>query len=118
MNFIKSTCEDAQKAIWQGYEKAVAAGAIKAAGGIEAPRAELSKSEEAKGAFFSGFAMRNASAFAMNPKEIAGIIAEHMRLEGTCFERIEIKGPGFINLYSSQRWYEGVLRGIEGEGEG
>src|SRR5699024_10270340 len=47
----------------------------------------------------------SARVFGMAPRKIAEAVAAHVSLEGSHFERIEIAGPGFINLFLSASWF-------------
>ena len=49
------------------------------------------------GDFATNFAMQSARTFHMNPRQIAGILAE--RIHGSWLDHIQIAGPGFINFY-------------------
>ena len=53
----------------------------------------------------SNLAMASARVFGMAPHKIAVAVAAHVSLEGSHFERIEIAGPGFINLFLSASWF-------------
>ena len=53
----------------------------------------------------SNLAMASARVFGMAPRKIAEAVAAHVSLEGSHFERIEIAGPGFINLFLSASWF-------------
>ena len=45
--------------------------------------------------------MAGARAFHKAPRQIAQAIVDHLNLEGSLFDRVEIAGPGFINFYLS-----------------
>ena len=45
-------------------------------------------------------AMGAAKAMKANPRELAGEIVRHLELDGIA-ERVEIAGPGFINIHLS-----------------
>ena len=63
-------------------------------------------------------AMVCARPFRNNPRAIAQSIVEKIRLEGSCFERCEVAGPGFINFFYSPLWYAQVLKAVLEEKEG
>ena len=65
----------------------------------------------------SNLAMAGARAFRKAPRMIAEAITAHLpELTGTNFDRVEIAGPGFINLYASLSWFTDVVRAaIENE---
>ena len=59
----------------------------------------------------SNLAMAGARAFRKAPRMIAEAITAHLpELTGTNFDRVEIAGPGFINLYASLSWFTDVVR--------
>ena len=59
----------------------------------------------------SNLAMAGARAFRKAPRMIAEAITAHLpELTGTNFDRVEIAGPGFINLYTSLSWFTDVVR--------
>ncbi len=57
-------------------------------------------------------AMVCARPFRNNPRVIAQKIAEKLRLEGSCFERCEVAGPGFINFFYAPDWYARVIGSV------
>ena len=58
----------------------------------------------------SNLAMAGARAFHRAPRQIAQAIVNRMDLTGSPFDRVEIAGPGFINLFLGQAWFTDVLR--------
>ena len=58
----------------------------------------------------SNLAMAGARTFRKAPRMIAEAITAHLpALDDTAFDRVEIAGPGFINLYASLSWFTGVV---------
>lgn len=58
----------------------------------------------------SNFAMAGARVFGMPPRKIAAAMAAAMpALEETHFSRVEIAGPGFINLFLAPGWFADVV---------
>ena len=57
----------------------------------------------------SNAAMAGARAFHKAPRQIAQAIVDHLNLEGSLFDRAEIAGPGFINLFLGAHWFTSVL---------
>lgn len=102
-NLLKKMLQDATNA-------AIAAG--------ELPQAEIAEfivekpSNKANGDFSSNIAMACAKSFKKAPRVIAQIIADHLDLSGTVFERMEIAGPGFLNFFLSGEYYSSILRDI------
>ena len=52
----------------------------------------------------------------MAPRAIAQVIVDHLELEGSYFDKVEIAGPGFLNFTLGAKWYGDVLAAIETEG--
>ena len=65
--------------------------------------------DSSHGDLASNFAMVSARAFHMSPRAIAQAVADNADLEGTPFEKIEIAGPGFINLFYGPQYYSEVI---------
>ncbi len=92
---------------------AQAAGAAMAAG--ELPEAELpafiveTPADTKNGDIASNLAMAGARAWHRAPKMIAETLLAHLALDGSCFERAEAAGPGFINLFLSPAYWGGVV---------
>ena len=60
----------------------------------------------------SNLAMAGARAFKKAPRQIAEALVAHLpSLEGSIFSRIEIAGPGFINLFLAPNWFTSVICG-------
>ena len=58
----------------------------------------------------SNMAMAGARAWHKAPKMIAEAILAHLpSLQGTCWDRAEVAGPGFINLYTGADWLSTVV---------
>ncbi len=68
------------------------------------------------GDFSANLAMMLAAQAKMNPRKAAQIIIDHMDLTGTLIERVEIAGPGFINLYLKSDWLHQLIREIYNQG--
>ena len=58
----------------------------------------------------SNLAMAGARAFHRAPRQIAQAIVDRLDLTGSPFDRVEIAGPGFINLFLGHAWFTDVLR--------
>ena len=65
----------------------------------------------------SNAAMAGARAFHKAPRQIAQGIVDHLNLEGSLFDRVEIAGPGFINLFLGAHWFTSVLQAAATEPE-
>ena len=55
-------------------------------------------------------AMAGARVFRKAPRQIAEAITARLDLTGALFDRVEVAGPGFINLFLGQGWFTSVLR--------
>ena len=58
----------------------------------------------------SNVAMAGARAFHKAPRQIAEAITAKLQLNGSLFDRFEVAGPGFINLFLGQDWFTSVVR--------
>ncbi|MGN1122988.1 MAG: arginine--tRNA ligase [Eubacterium sp.] len=67
---------------------------------------------KANGDYSSNAAMAGARSFKKAPAVIAQSIVNHIRLEDTLFERVEIAGPGFLNFFLSQKYYSEILKDV------
>ena len=65
--------------------------------------------DSSHGDLASNFAMASARVFRMNPRAVAQAIADNAVLDGTPFSKIEIAGPGFINLFYGNEYYHDVI---------
>jgi len=113
-NMIQSAKEQVAALTAAAYEKAAAAGALPAGAEVKAT-IEIPK-DTAHGDYASSFAMAGAKALHMAPRAIAQIIVDHLELEGSYFDKVEIAGPGFLNFTLGAKWYGDVLAAIEAEG--
>ncbi len=73
--------------------------------------------DKTHGDFATNLAMVSAKAFRMPPRNIAALICEALVLDGSCFERAEIAGPGFINLFLRRKWFSDVVKNVLEEKE-
>ena len=98
-----------------------AAAAAMASGAL--PQAELPSfiveipADVKNGDVASNLAMAGARAFRKAPRQIAEAIVGALDLSGSLFDRAEIAGPGFINLFLGSGWFTGVLRAACSEPE-
>ena len=78
---------------------------------VEPPR------EAAHGDLATNAAMVLAKLAGKNPKELAGVIAERLRLAPDV-EKVDVAGPGFINITVKAAFWPGVLRAVLASGAG
>ncbi len=81
----------------------------------ELPEAELPSfiveipADTKNGDIASNLAMAGARAYRKAPKMIADAIAANVELTDSCFSKIEVAGPGFINLFLAPSFFGGVV---------
>jgi arginyl-tRNA synthetase len=62
------------------------------------------------GDYSSNAAMLLAAPLGENPRDVAARLAERLREQlGGAVERIEVAGPGFVNLFLADEWYRGAM---------
>jgi len=106
--------QDAIRLVEAAYQKAVAAGVL--------PQAELPPiavevpKDVANGDWASTFALQCAKPLRMAPRQIAEHLIAHMALTDSCFDMVNIAGPGFLNFTLGQEWYEKALHRVFEQG--
>ena len=98
------------------YERAAAEGLLPAGAEVKAT-IEIPK-DTSHGDYASSYAMAGARALHQAPRAIAQTIVDHLDLEGSYFQKVEIAGPGFLNFTLGPKWYQAVLADVEREGTG
>lgn len=89
---------------------------------IEQPAIEVLRPKQAgHGDYSTNVAMVTAAALrksgaSSNPRAIAEIIAAHIPVDGL-IGRVEIAGPGFINIHLSERWLQQQVNAIIAAGD-
>ena len=87
------------------YKELIKRAAEAAVSAGELPEGELPEfivevpADSKNGNLASNAAMVSARAFHKSPRQIAEAIAAHLELEGSYFERAEVAGPGFLNVF-------------------
>ena len=114
INMIQKAKDQVQHLTAAAYEAAAAAGTLPAGVEVKA-NVEIPK-DVSNGDYTTTFALAAAKAMKKNPREIAGILLENLKLKGTYFASAEIAGPGFLNFRLSPVWYAEVLEAVESEG--
>ena len=66
------------------------------------------------GDFQTNFAMMNSKAIGKNPREIASTLVENFK-ENDLIEKLEIAGPGFINIHLKNNFLNNELKKIDNE---
>jgi arginyl-tRNA synthetase len=90
---------------------AAAAGAVTGAGGHSSVLPTLERSRKAGfGDYATNAAMLLAPRAGVPPREVAGRLAEELEQRlGAALERVEVAGPGFLNLFMSDAWLVAAL---------
>ena len=114
-NMIQGAKAQVARLTQAAYEKAAAGGLLPAGAEVRAT-VEIPK-DTSHGDYASSFAMAGAKALHMAPRQIAQIIVDHLELEGSYFQKVEIAGPGFLNFTLGPKWYGEVLSAVETEGD-
>ena len=114
-NMIQSARAQVAQLTQAAYEKAAAAGVLP--GGAEVSATIEIPKDTAHGDYASSFAMAGARALHKAPRVIAQAIVDHLDLEGSYFQKVEIAGPGFLNFTLGPKWYGEVLSAVEQQGE-
>lgn len=96
------------------FERGVAEGRWSSAG-AERYTVEVPK-REGQGDFSTNMAMVLAGLEKRNPRELATEISEYLTEDRSFIERVEVAGPGFVNIYVKLvRWHEVIGEVISGE---
>ncbi len=80
------------------------------------PAVEIPK-DTANGDYTTTFCLAASKAMRKNPREVANILTQHMKLDGTYFTSVEIAGPGFLNFRLGEKWYADVVEDVEREAD-
>ncbi|MGQ0669924.1 MAG: arginine--tRNA ligase [Actinomycetota bacterium] len=76
------------------------------------PEVELAKPKQKEfGDFSTNVALVLAARLGLNPREVAAVIVPHFP-PGGVVERVEVAGPGFINIFVGDEWLFDVLREV------
>ncbi len=112
---VKFTRESIKDIIVNAARRAIANGSLPEA---ELPNFNLEvPADRAHGDFAVNAALVWAKAFRSNPRKIAEALAENFDFEGTYIEKCEIAGPGFINLFLSDRYYAAIVNDVLKSGD-
>ncbi len=113
-NLIKSASQEMRGIIMSAMGVLVANGSFPAealpAFNIEIP------ADKTHGDFATNAAMVLAKPLKMPPRKIAELICSEAVLDGSCFSKCEIAGPGFINFFLSQSWFSNVVSSVLSDG--
>ena len=71
------------------------------------------------GDYASNAAMLLSKAAGEPPRDVAARLAEELQSRlGDAIERVEVAGPGFLNLFLTDAWYAAALRDVLAAGDG
>ncbi|MFV0413015.1 MAG: arginine--tRNA ligase, partial [Oscillospiraceae bacterium] len=100
--------QEARAMLGKAVDNAVAAGAL--AQKELPPFVVEVPGDTTHGDLAANLAMVSAKAFGMAPRKIAEAIVAHLpSLENSVFQKVEIAGPGFINLFLSDAYFGSVV---------
>lgn len=113
-NPLQAAKDEMRELLLNALGRAAASGAIPAEPipdfTIEVP------ADTAHGDLATNVAMVSAKALHMAPRKIAEAITAELVLDGSLFDRCEIAGPGFINLFFAQKWFSDTVADVNREG--
>ncbi len=116
MSRIVNTAEEQLRtAIGAAIREAIAAGELPA-GDLPEYTVEV-PGDRSHGDLATNVAMVSARAFRRAPRQIADALVAHLVLDGTYFDKVEVAGPGFINLFLSPAYYGDVVSDVLTQGE-
>src|SRR4029079_11227675 len=94
-----------------------AARSLRDGGDGPAPALERPPKDEL-GDYSSNAAMLLAAPLGENPRDVAERLREMLESSlGDSIERIEVAGPGFVNLFLADRWYRDAVAGLLAAGQ-
>ena len=114
MNMIQNAKAQVLSLTWSAYEAAVAAGLLPEGVSVK-PAVEIPK-DTANGDYTTTFCLAAAKAMRMNPRQVAQILMDNMKLEDSYFTSVEMAGPGFLNFRLGTKWFADTVECIEDEG--
>lgn len=109
-NLVAEAKAQYKELIEKAVNEAVAAG--------ELPEGEIPKfnieipADNKNGDLASNVAMVSAKAFRKSPRQIAEAIVSHMNLDQTYFEKAEVAGPGFLNVFYAPHWFAETVSAV------
>jgi len=109
-NLVAEAKAQYKELIEKAVKDAIAAG--------ELPEGEIPKfnieipADNKNGDLASNVAMVSAKAFRKAPRQIAEAIVSHISLDGTYFEKAEVAGPGFLNVFYAPHWFAETVSAV------
>lgn len=108
--------EQLQQAIKEAFQEAVEKSGLVEAGTQFTIHLETPK-DKANGDFATNLAMQLTKLAKKPPRAIAESILENIETEGTEIEKLEIAGPGFINITVRKAFLADVVKAVNEQGE-
>ncbi len=106
-NAVKDAKNDVKEIITEALGKLVGAGKISAE---PLPAFQVTVPQDsAHGDFSANAALVSAKTLKTNPRALAQMIVDEIKLDGTGFDKAEVAGPGFLNFYLGESWFSGVV---------
>lgn len=115
IHMIQKAEDQVAELAMSAYHAAVADGQLPQADIQRAP-VEIPKDPK-NGDFTTTFALVATKALRIPPRNVAQILLNYLKLDGSYFASAEIAGPGFLNFRLNKDWYRDVLAAVESEGE-
>lgn len=113
MNIILETREKTRNAFIKAFKQAQMHSKLPA---CEVPDFVVETPKDpSHGDFAVNMAMLLAKPCRQSPRVIASIIADHLQLEEAGFEKVEVAGPGFLNVFLKKDWLTKILPAIQKE---
>ena len=109
-NLVAEAKAQYKELIEKAVNEAIAAG--------ELPEGEIPKfnieipADNKNGDLAANVAMVSAKAFRKGPRQIADAIVAHIDLDGTYFEKAEVAGPGFLNVFYAPHWFAETVSAV------
>ena len=96
-----------------------ATGAVSGSDGVPSALPTLERPKKAGfGDYATNAAMLLAPKAGAPPRDVAGRLAEDLEQRlGAALERVEVAGPGFLNLFLSDAWYVAALAHVLAAGD-
>ncbi len=106
-NAVKDAKNGVKEIITEALGKLIDAGKISAE---PLPAFQVTVPQDsAHGDFSANAALVSAKTLKTNPRALAQMIIDEIKLDGTGFDKAEVAGPGFLNFYLGESWFSGVV---------
>ncbi|MBQ8791400.1 MAG: arginine--tRNA ligase, partial [Ruminiclostridium sp.] len=114
-NMIETAKNQVREMVMDALGQLVAKGKIE---NVPLPAFNIERpADVSHGDFSCNAAMAFAKTLKSNPRAIGQMIAEEINLQDTCFDKVDVAGPGFLNFYISSSWFTDTVASVIAEGE-